>query len=439
MKSYSKWILTGATVLLMQGMYAREHWGPPPACPQPKADCKPKCEKPKPCNPKPSKKECQPVCDPCCPPVCFERGFATDPCCTPSAYSEPAAFDMRCGADAYFTVDFIYWQVKQGGMDLAVPGQATTTTVGGVPTITTNTVSPSALGKNILVQEFQYKPGFKVGLGWEGGMDNWVLGAEYTRLYGETHTSANAPSVNAATVNNLSLPQTAVWLPTSWFSGIYTNAAASRISSEWNYGINLVDATISRPFYSGARLIFEPYFGLRGAWIFQSMRIVANNIPSGSTSTPFAQRVANYHSHTSAVGPRVGLNGNWHLGAGFRFIGDAAASILYTSFDVKENVDSPDAPPQGAASQPFPVSVRYDDYNIMSGNFDLSLGLGWGSYFCCRRMHWDLAATYDFSIFTNQNMMRNLADLTSSNSSHPGGGIHDLFMQGLTISTRFDY
>jgi hypothetical protein len=430
-RSMKHFMLAAATLLLISGVDARERRGPPPLCPQPKVDC---CAKPKPCPPKeckPKAKPCQPECPkPCetpCPPVCFERGFPTDPCCTPSAYNEAAAIDLLCGWDTFITANFIYWETMQGGMELAIPGQGTI--AGGVLTLP----AESAVGKKLLVQDFEYKPGFQVGLGWSGGKDHWTLYAEYTWLHGTTHTSANAPAPGVESVNGVALPQNGIWFPTSWLGNYFINENATSISSSWKYKIDLIDAQISRPYYSGTRFLVEPFFGLRGALIRQHLDLTANTLATTDVATPSATREVDYQSRAAGIGPRVGVNGNWHLGYGIRFIGNAAASVLFTGYDVKQNIASPDA----TGTFRFPQSTKIDDYNALRPSVDLSLGLGWGSYLNCRRFHMDLAATYDFSVFFEQNMMRYLADITSYASS--GAACGNLYLQGLTVETRFDF
>lgn len=431
-------MLAGATLLLLQGTDAREHWGPPSACPRPKADCAPKpspppCPKPcltldflKPCEP-----VCPPPCEPYCPPVCFERGFPVSECCTPSAYSEPAAIQVRSASNLVVTVSFLYWEVLQGGMDLAVPGEGTIT--GNILSV----VTPPALGFNVLHQTFNYEPGFKVGLGWTGAKDNWVLCSEYTRLHGSSSTSSTAPAPTVTSLNGIALPQRGIWFPSSWFPGILftTNDQTTFIASKWTYGIDVLDGQISRPFYSGKRFTVEPFFGLRGAWIKQNLKMEAVFLAaSASNPVPGPARVAHYNSHASGVGPRLGMNGNWLFGYGLRCIGNAAASLLFTGYDVKQNVSSSDTSLGGG--DPFPISAKIDHFHVLRPNLDLSLGVGWGSYFRCRRMHWDLAATYDFSIFWDQNMIRYLADLTQLMGFASTG---DLYLQGLTIKTQFDF
>lgn len=315
-----------------------------------------------------------------------------------------------------------------------------------------------ATNREILVQEFEYKPGFQVGFGWTGALDNWVLYGEYTRLHGSTHTSEEAPDPGATSVNGLPLPQKGVWIPTSWLPGVFVNNITPHISSKWTYKIDILDGQISRPFYSGTRFILEPFFGLRAAWISQKMRLRARNLSTTvfvpifgdlteeTVAFPTTFRTAHYNSHSWGVGPRVGLDGEWHLGYGIRFIGDVSASLLFTQYDVTQNVESPDVadpfvlPILGPLPiNPLPLRLKLDDYNTLRPNLELSLGLGWGSYFRCRRYHWDLAATYDFSIFWEQNMMRYLADIMADFTAHVDGAASNLFLHGLTIKTRFDF
>jgi hypothetical protein len=315
----------------------------------------------------------------------------------------------------------------QGGMDLAHPGQANI--VAGVVT----SAAPSAVGQQVLKQGFQYKPGFQVGLGWMAPMDNWVLYAEYTWLHGSTTTSGAATAPGVATIGGVALPQEGIWFPASWFGGGFTNNLSTNISSRWNYKIDVVDAQVSRPFYSGTMFLVEPFFGLRGAWIRQHLHLTATTLSAGTVNPVSGPtRDAHYTSRSAGVGPRVGMNGNWHLGYGARFIGNAAASILFTGYDVKRNVQSPDT----VGSFVFPQSSKFHDLNALRPALDLSLGLGWGSYFGCRRFHADIAATYDFSVFWEQNVMRYLADTSFSSS---GAAPANLYLHGLTIETRFDF
>lgn len=430
-------ILAAATLLLVQGADAREHRGPPPLCPtKPKADC----ARPKPCPSKavstpkckPEPKSCEPACvkkpDPCCTPLCFEPAYPTKPCCTPNAYSTPAGIDLNGGWDVFVTTNFIYWQGIQGGMDIALPAQATAVSPLG-------TVTQSALGNAVFFQDFEYEPGFQVGFGWSGAKDDWTLYGEYTWVRGSNSTTSTAQAPGVSSVSGATVGTFGVLVPSSWLPGVYTaNNTTTSITSSWDYSFDIADFEMSRPFYSGARFILEPLFGIRALWLSQDLDLSAVVLTSGSVASPASSpRQASYSSSSWGLGPRMGFNGKWHLGYGIRFIGDTSASLLFTRYtDVSQDVASPDT------SLP-PVRLKLDNFDALRPNMDFSLGFGWGSYFSCRRMHLDLAATYDFSIFWEQNMMRYLADLTADATSHTNGAASNFFLHGLTIKTAFEF
>lgn len=405
-------LLTAATLLLMQGVNADE--GEVAASP---------CLKTKPSSCSPCVKK-DPCCDKPCPPVCFEKGYPTTAACTPNAYNTPASIDA--GWDLFFTFNFTYWQAMQGGMDIALPAQATATApVTGF--------TQSALGNSVIVQDFEFKPGFQIGFGWNGAKDDWALYGEYTWMRGTTNTTATPPVPSASSANGVSIGTTGVLMPTSWLSGLYTNNATTNITSEWEYTFDILDFQLSRPFYSGARFTLEPFYGVRALWISQEMNLTATVLNvTGQTATT-SPRSASYDSDSWALGPRVGFNGNWHLGYGIRFIGDTSLSLLFTRYtEVSQNVGNPET------ALP-PSVIEYDNFDGLRPNLDLSLGFGWGRYLDCRRFHIDLAATYDFSIFWEQNMMRSLADLTANTTGHPGAAAGNLYLQGLTIKTNFEF
>jgi hypothetical protein len=320
----------------------------------------------------------------------------------------------------------------QGGMDLAVPGEVAA--IAATPAVT-----PPVNGQHVFNQEFEFEPGFKVGLGWTGGDDHWSLYTEYTWLHSNVTSSSSAPAPGVASIGGVAVPSVGIWIPSSWFPSAYANNVTTFISSHWQYDLDILDGQVSRPFYSGTRLVLEPFFGLRGMWISQHLNLVANNLTGGT------QRAATYHSSASGVGPRAGVNSNWHIGYGFRFVGNAAASLIYTGYDVHQNAQTPD----GAGTTGFPMVTQIENFHAVRPNLDMALGFGWGSYFCCRRFHADLAATYDFNIFWEQNMMRYLADLTQFSvpntgtanniSGHSNGQVADLYTQGLTVKLRFDF
>lgn len=379
----------------------------PAPCSKP---CPPKPCPPKPCSPAPCPpKPCKP-----CPPVCFERGYPDTQCCIPSAYNEPAQFQLSpCPWDWWVDASFTYWLAYEEGLDIA----QSIGTFGGTQIFN---------GSEFLFQDTKWEPGFKVGFGMDLGHDQWNAFAEYTWFRSRTTTTAASPAVPTGAT-------AAAWVFNDWDLAQTTATfipEASALTSVWRLRMDLLDVGLSRPYYQGTHLIVAPFGGVRATWIRQNLRI--NSTPFSTTAgivTPSA--VFHNKSYAWAVGPRAGLEGKWHLGWGFRIEGDVAGSIAFTRYTtVASRAD------RLLLAAAVGTSSKYTDYNTLRFNNDMNIGLGWGDYFDCRNYHFDLLLTYDFQIFWNQNMLRELVDDTSTRVSTSA---NNLYLQGLTVRAQFDF
>lgn len=385
----------------MQTAQTSSSCGTPSCAPAP---CPKPCP-PKPCPPKP--------CKPPCPPVCFEGGYPNEQCCFPPAYNQAANYDLGpCPWDFWLDVSFTYWQAQEEGLDLAVNSVFNAT-----PLLPTD--------GRFIFQDNKYKPGFKIGLGMDLEHDDWSGFVEYTWFRSRTNTRATAPADPRTGTPILSMQP---WLIAGTDGQI---ANVNSFSSTWHLNMDLLDVCMTRPFYQGTHLIMAPFGGMRGQWIRQKLHVTGDNFTQSSPTLSSA--TSSNKSNSWAVGPRAGCLAKWHLGWGFRFEGDVAGSILYTRY-TKVSLDQSLAlvsdiglPNNGA---------QFRNYNCLRAVNEMNLGLGWGSYFGCRNYHFDLLLTYDFQVFWNQNMMRQLADAYSNQAGH---GPSNLYLQGLTVKTQFDF
>lgn len=326
-------------------------------------------------------------------PCSFEPGNGLCNNEFPAAYNAAARFDVNCKWDLFLSVSFLYWQSSQEGMDLAYVTEG----------IEDHLVVPSG---SVQIQKFEYKPGFKVALGMDFDYDNWVGALEYTWLHQQTHMSKSAPSGF-------------VWQMTNWYDFDY----ATSFSSNWRAHIDILDATMSRPFYQSRNITITPFGGMRAAWIRQNMHISLLYTPE--SELPW---VSHNLSHAWSLGPRGGLQAHCLLGAGFRMEGDCSGSVLFTRYT---KVAHEEVTPSSLV-----YALQYCDYNTLRPMADMSIGLGWGSYFDHQNYHFDLLATYDFNVMWGQNMMRSIVDTHNLGSAFEAGA---LYLQGLTVSARFDF
>jgi len=343
---------------------------------------------------------CQTECPCPCPPR-FEQGLGLCPNSYPAAYNAPARIDVEDCMDIDLYGSFLYWHVSQEWMDLGCESVIST----GLP------FEP-------VIQPFDYKPGFKVGFGFNIGSDDWNFFSEYTRLHQQTTFSET-------------LPAGFYWNPTNWiFPTLSDTYFPSTMNSKWKMHFDLVDVGFSRPYYQGKQLTVAPYGAVRGLLITQYMLLETNpNQLNRATATT--------RSRCWAVGPNAGLASHWLIGSGFRLEGMASGSLLFTrytklsqhSFSAALATD-----PDGGGTDTTIIGSM-TDYDVLRPALELGIGFGWGSYFGCGKWYMDLSARYDFLNFWNQNMIRGFDFLITT----VGLSAESLQMHGLTATARFDF
>jgi hypothetical protein len=329
----------------------------------------------------------------------FEQGMGLPANKYPAAYNAPASICLKNGWDFDVFGSFIYWHASQDYMDIAY--------VVAVPTASATTAVPAT----VAFQNVNYEPGFKIGFGFNTNYDGWVFRGEYTWL----HQTVTTPAITAPV-----LPSGAAgtWSAPSWFTLANTGAA---VSSSWKMHLDMVDAVFERPFYEGMMLTVTPYGGLRGLWVRQNFNIDFLNAAGVVTS------YCNNHSGNWSVGPTTGVGGHWLLGSGFRFEGNAGASILYTQFTKITHTEQD----SGLLS----LKSGMTDLNVLRPIGQLAVGLGWGSYFCNNGFYLDISADYEFLYLWEQNVIREWAGLIQGNAN----AVADLQLHGLTATVRFDF
>ena len=341
----------------------------------------------------------------------FEQGYELGKDRYPAAYNASARTEVQSHSDLFFTGSFLYWYTSQEAMDLANYN----TEISGV------TVQLPTSGET-LKQHCEYKPGFKIGLGMNISSDQWAGLFEYTRFHQSSVTSASPGDLRGGTP---------IWVVTNWYTsdGFATPLNSESIASRWRVNVDLLDATLSRPFYQGRNWILLPYGGIRGAMITQNFRMSIQAL-NGSSLVAWDPLISHNHSSSRAIGPRLGMKGHWMIRGGLRFEGEAAGSVLFTRYSTVSHREDPFTIGQS------PVAARFTNYNAVRPMAELKIGMGWGSYFVHRNYHLDFLATYDFNLLWRQNMMRALVDPLGINmSSAPG----DLFLHGLSVTARFDF
>ncbi len=325
----------------------------------------------------------------------------SDACCpawpTPvlnAAYNYPARVQTRCPWDIFFDASFVYWQPVLDNIELGI-GNATSSPVTNV-------------NGDFINMDFDFKPGFKVGLGGNFDHDNWDVRFGYTWFHTTNSKSAVAPT-------------NGVIIPSQGTPARQTGTFASA-SENWDLRMDILDFDLGRWYYVGTKLVFHPVVGVRADWIRQHLK-------TNYTSTS-DRAVVTQNSRSWALGPKIGLDTNWNVGMGFRFFGNSEADLLFTDY-----TDSSFSETHTLTTHPF--QTKQSNIYAVRPHFDLDLGLGWGTALDCNNWYMDFTVGYEFQVFFDQNMFRHFTDdQMVANSNMPNG---NLYLQGLTASFKLDF
>lgn len=366
----------------------------------------------------------------CCNPCCCEPCDFVPPCPPDQcAYNAPDIIDIKCGWDIFVTGSFVYFQAKEENLEYmeilkAVPNS-----------------DPQALVNNYSTMCFDYKPGFKVGVGTSFGCDNWSLYLEYLRYYADAGKGSLSANENINLFSYYLFPLFITAKPPFF---VIDSATAT---SKWRLEMDALDLLVNREYYVGRCLVFNSYFGLRAAWIDQ---IYKSTLSSQTTTVSGEQPpIALYQnidvklsSSSWGVGPKVGLQGDWRFCGGFYFFGDTSFDLLYTSYSVKEDkksiITNSSDPTTNIETK---NGEKCSKFCFIRPHAQIGLGFGWGDYFCCNDYYFDLKIGYEFHQYWNQNVLPmipngSILDNQYSDPSRLGG---DLNLHGLLITARLDF
>jgi hypothetical protein len=190
----------------------------------------------------------------------------------------------------------------------------------------------------------------------------------------------------------------------------------------------MLDLELSRPYYVGTKLTFQPFVGVEAGWIKEKFFGAYREgfIPAPPSLSSFTYLDAK--SESWLLGLRAGVDTNWCLGEGFRLFANSALAIFYQDFDnhkkfyvpLQESIET-------AQSESCPAKQI-----AVNAHFEMALGFGWGAYFFNNEWHIDLSAGYEFHLLTDQYFKHALSrgqPLTAK----------DHYLHGITITGRFDF
>ncbi len=308
----------------------------------------------------------------------------------------PGRPQVKDGADLFVTADFIYWNAHENGLPLAVRNKGNTTT----------------LSKSKVVHlDSEWDPGFRVGLGYNLPHDGWDASLTYLHFFTDADRRTKAEGQRADFGSQ----------------GFGLIGSHNKTKSKWHLHLSQLDLNMGREFFVSKWVTLRPNFGLRTAWVKQSLKNDFDGFGQITTQTADVNGKCKFWG----IGPVAGIDSQWGLGSGWSVVGNAAFSILYGFFHTHLDEDT--------------VSVNNfanvnDSYRSSQIVCDLVLGLRWDHMFDRDRFHFSIQGGWENHVYLGQNQfIRNYANTTDNNLGGVFGNQGDLTLQGWTLSARFDF
>lgn len=317
---------------------------------------------------------------------CIQRQVcpAKDTCA--DKYLCPARTDLNCNVDFAISATYLFYLPLQKDLEM----------VEFIPSSTSTT----SYEEKFLNTDFH--SGFKFGLGLGIGYDKWEFFAEYAWLH-------------SSDCESYSLSSGMLGMNEYWTSSDYTTNFAK---AKWKLIYDMGTFDFGRPSYFGQKLIVKPYVGVKGG-------VINQRLDAKAMQSNLEEFISKYKSDSWLLGPSFGLKNSYLLSKHFRLFNDLNIHVMYQKFDVKaENLN---------LSNSSENSSNKWKPHYLTTNINLNLGFGCGCYFNNNNAHFDLALSYDFMYYFNQNMLRRIRVVNYA------GDTGDLMIQALNATLRFDF
>lgn len=240
---------------------------------------------------------------------------------------------------------------------------------------------------------FQFDPGFRVGVGTQG---TWDTRLSYTRYYADMGASATGKLTPTLLASKMAQPSIGYFYQSGQI--------------EFAIHYNVLDADFAKAFEWGERVYVRPLIGIRCAWIDQTIDTALQGDISVSE---------NLENNFKGVGPKAGVNADFnfyqcnhkraHLFANF------STAYLWGNWSIRDVL---------LDSNNRTIVISNKNRNQASLGFEAALGLN------LEYQDWSFKFSYEMSEWFNQFQI--FDDGT-------GGHSNDLVLQGLTLGLIYQF
>lgn len=306
----------------------------------------------------------------------------------------------------YVTGDFLYWKARQDELQYAVHF---------IPTFGATVTNISIRPEEI---DFEYKPGFRLGLGGDLPWNGWDLYLNWTRL------SFDISSSTSSDVGDLVLVE-------GDFDGSRL-FLGHRAKIRWDFTYNSLEFDYGRRFFLDSSWSVRPSFGLKTVWFDETTKLDLFDVESFNPfgpGLPSPNETGIRKFDIWGIGPFASFYGKWHWIYGLGIAGQISGSILWYDVDEKvktfeNDLDTGQGPPTVRQNV---LDLKFKTHRVRP-YVQLFIGLDWEWCFIPKWLSAQLALGYETQYFWSV-----LVDPISNNDDIPTS------FEGLTFKARIDF
>jgi hypothetical protein len=217
--------------------------------------------------------------------------------------------------------------------------------------------------------------GFKVGLGWKTGHDDWKLSARYTWLRAITNGKFEQPYGNA-------------YIPTAYSNPYIATAGNSPLNLAVSYGnleagnytlISDLNLYLVRQSLLTNKLEVSPYFGIDFNLIQRRQTITFSHPNVGNYGAGGYVRTYD-RNFWWGVGPMAGISSSWLVGYNLSVVAQSYLALTYGQSQSYADTSSYDSDDIIVPNENYTAVISNDFYQF-SPDLYFQLGLEWGKNF----------------------------------------------------------
>lgn len=316
------------------------------------------------------------------------------------AFAYPKDLNLTNPRDFYFYVEGLAFQGMESGLPFCIVDKASAayTLDGRIGNFSSDHSS------------WDYNFGTRVGWGLYLDHDAWNFDLSWLWV-----NVTNSQSFEAHSGSTLP-----IWIPD--FGASLTTGSSG---ANWGCTVNVLDALLGKPYHISRKVIFNPHFGLRTAWIDQDY--TANY----GSSTPATKSKFEADNDFFGIGAKVGVNTDWLLGRGFKLFANLSSSVLAGWFDTSQRFTIP-------SGNTSPNVHLKDDPQMVVPNLEIAAGFDWGTYLDNCNFYLDFRAGYEFQVWWDQWNMRQFITGVSDGNYNSVAVPGNLMLNGFTFKIQLD-